>query len=664
MTKISKKTAYPIKTPIAPDYFVGTDSENNGKTVNFSFESASKLINEINGTPIVNYLFRTDVNIPLTVLTDGVFLSAENETSISSISKLYINKKNFSEVNLTELFQFISVNLEVFLLKLRNSSNLNNAVYFKITGAVEYESYITLDVTIHLNNSAVTELVNFNVYFFDFELSSSDLVVSLPEFNKIVSQTGFTSTETQIIFNPTWVWLLKNVSYTNASSVTKTINPTATGKKRIDVFVLNTSNTFQTISGAETTGSPVKPTIPIDTLEVTFCIVGDTGIENVEQITTSVVTVYKTYFVNSIFGNNDTGIYQDSTRPYATIDYILGLSALKSGDIIFLQNGDGVFPFNGQIPTNFNLIIKADQKVTVDFSSNANANIIANSSGYKILTFDMPLGIIKNERNNGIGVSLRENNDRLSLYLNIAEIYWNCSSTIGGVVINSVLKINKFSMSGNKPTYSILNSSGIVEIVWFVILSGRNSPALAKEVTIHYISGAGGFMAQGDVKYRIGDIATTLSCMLEVGNGSIDFMASVINVNVEIGGYLGDLFITGTIKSCPLFTNNGIWSNNTKTLKFLNFVVNFGLGSIQNYESNLVFENCSIISTNSPIKLFSGVGTLKIKNSAFEVINAVPLVTGGAASGKTIKISGVSSNATMLSDQNGTGVTITQFTNY
>jgi len=101
-----------------------------------------------------------------------------------------------------------------------------------------------------------------------------------------------------------------------------------------------------------------------------------------------------------------------------------------------------------------------------------------------------------------------------------------------------------------------------------------------------------------------------------------------------------------------------------KSQKFLNFVVNFGLGSIQNYESNLVFENCSIISTNSPIKLFSGVGTLKIKNSAFEVINAVPLVTGGAASGKTIKISGVSSNATMLSDQNGTGVTITQFTNY
>jgi len=302
MTKISKKTAYPIKTPIAQDYFVGTDSENNGKTVNFSFESASKLINEINGTPIVNYLFRTDVNIPLTVLTDGVFLSAENETSISSISKLYINKKNFSEVNLTELFQFISVNREVFLLKLRNSSNLNNAVYFKITGAVESESYVTLDVTIHLNNSAVTELVNFNVYFFDFELSSSDLAVSLPEFNKIVSQTGFTSTETQIIFNPTWVWLLKNVSYTNTSSVTKTINPTATGKKRIDVFVLNTSNTFQTISGAETTGSPVKPPIPIDTLEVTFCIVGDTGIENVEPIDLS------TYATKSYVDEKDTAL--------------------------------------------------------------------------------------------------------------------------------------------------------------------------------------------------------------------------------------------------------------------------------------------------------------------------------------------------------------------
>lgn len=313
MTKISKKAAYPVKIPVRKDYFVGTDSENNVKTVNFEFESTAKLINELNGTPILNYIFRTDSNIDLTVLTEGVFLSAENETTIANISKLYINKNNFHETNMSDLFRFVSVNRESFLMKLRNSSNLSNSVYFRITDATEFESYFILDVAVEMNNASLPELTNFNVYFFDFELSSSDLAITLPEFNKIVAQTGYTSTETTITFNPSWTWLIKNVSYENSASVVKTIAPTTTGKKRIDVFVLNTSNTFETISGEETTGSPVKPQIPADTLEVTFCIVGDTGIDSVEPIDLS---------------------------SYATIDYVNTKDALLSDRITTLEEGD------------------------------------------------------------------------------------------------------------------------------------------------------------------------------------------------------------------------------------------------------------------------------------------------------------------------------------
>ena len=63
MTKISKKSAYPVKIPVRKDYFVGTDSDNNGKTVNFDFESTAKLINELNGTPILNYIFKTETQL-------------------------------------------------------------------------------------------------------------------------------------------------------------------------------------------------------------------------------------------------------------------------------------------------------------------------------------------------------------------------------------------------------------------------------------------------------------------------------------------------------------------------------------------------------------------------------------------------------------------------
>jgi len=172
MTKISKKSAYPKKTPVVNDYFVGTDSENNLKTVNFGFEETAKLINELTGTSVLNYLFKTSENIPLEVLTEGVFLSDENETSIAGITKLYVNKKNFYDTDLTDLFRFMSTNKNEFLVTLKNSNNLNKTVYFNIVGITEFETYFTFDISTYISNAAFTDLVNFNVYFFNFELKS------------------------------------------------------------------------------------------------------------------------------------------------------------------------------------------------------------------------------------------------------------------------------------------------------------------------------------------------------------------------------------------------------------------------------------------------------------------------------------------------------------
>ena len=125
MTKISKKAAYPIKKPIDKDYFVGSDSELFGKTVNFSFEETAYLINKLNGSLIVNYLFKTDNNINLEVLTEGVFLSEDNETEVSSIAKLYINKKNFAGDDLTDLYAFLKINKNSFFFILSSFYCLN-----------------------------------------------------------------------------------------------------------------------------------------------------------------------------------------------------------------------------------------------------------------------------------------------------------------------------------------------------------------------------------------------------------------------------------------------------------------------------------------------------------------------------------------------------------
>ena len=172
MTKISKKSAYPLKSPIKDDYFVGSDSEVLGKTVNFSFEDATKIVNELNGTSVLNYRFKTDYNINLEVLNEGVFLSLGNVTSINSITKLYINKKNLGETDLSQLFQFIATNKEQFLIKLRNSTNPNNAVYLNITALNNFTDYFTIDVSVYLSNASITSLVHYNTYFFEFELKA------------------------------------------------------------------------------------------------------------------------------------------------------------------------------------------------------------------------------------------------------------------------------------------------------------------------------------------------------------------------------------------------------------------------------------------------------------------------------------------------------------
>jgi hypothetical protein len=60
---------------------------------------------------------------------------------------------------------------------MRNSNNLNDSVYFRVTGITEFQDYFTVDILLEINNNALNS--KYDVYFFDFELKSSDLVTTL-----------------------------------------------------------------------------------------------------------------------------------------------------------------------------------------------------------------------------------------------------------------------------------------------------------------------------------------------------------------------------------------------------------------------------------------------------------------------------------------------------
>lgn len=173
MTKISRKTAYPLKNPVVGDFFVGTDSENGNRTVSFGFEYSANLISKLNGILLINYIFKTSENISFDVLTGGVFLSEGNELAIDSVTKLYINKETLAEDDLTDLFLFIKENSSEFYIQLKNANNLNAPVFFNITSVVNNTSHFIFNVNIHKSNDLQPNLVPFDNYFFGFDIKQN-----------------------------------------------------------------------------------------------------------------------------------------------------------------------------------------------------------------------------------------------------------------------------------------------------------------------------------------------------------------------------------------------------------------------------------------------------------------------------------------------------------
>lgn len=383
---------------------------------------------------------------------------------------------------------------------------------------------------------------------------------------------------------------------------------------------------------------------------------------------------YKTYFVNTSTGNNATGVYEDVTKPFASIDYVLALTALKDGDVIWMQN-NAVFPLNGIVPEK-TITFYSDLGVTLDFSGNANSNLLANSNAQFTLTFDLKKGLIKNERSGGSGAKF-QNYNSANRKINIfsREVYLNTSTPFCESMPYD-FEVEKLSIR----TYFI-NHDPLIEktreVKEFVCLAnnasicnGWNSSDTSKNTyIIRQISGSGSYRFSGGT-FFVGNISTTNVCSVSGTYCNIHFMNSVITTanGIEIGGSSISLF-SGIISSVSKITHFDKYSN-TPTY-FINFKADFGLGQINVHTADVYIENSSIKSTNSPFA-FQGTGSLSIsgitlKNSTFEVVNAVPLVTGGstAVSGNhTLKVGGISTNATVLSDQAGTGVTVTQYTNY
>jgi len=289
MTKISKKAAYPIKKPVKRDYFIGTDSENFNKTVNFDFEDATAVINELNGQSVIGYQFKTATDVLVGVLEEAEFYSLGNETTISDITKLYVNKFTKNSLNLSNLYNYLLVNIADFLFKLQGTDP-NVYVYFNLASIENHSSHYVFNVTLYKGNAVLPELINFGEYFFNFELKSigagsgsdplkldkagyagnaenlDDRIVALEnatlpdavlKFGEVVVD-GNTATIAANGFQ----WRLSQIEHLVTPSYSTPINNATSGFYRSDLVVGDTTGNFSLIEGDEDEITAPEPLVP------------------------------------------------------------------------------------------------------------------------------------------------------------------------------------------------------------------------------------------------------------------------------------------------------------------------------------------------------------------------------------------------------------------
>ena len=625
----------------------------------------------------------TTSNVPLKILNDSDGADTNISNAPYAVSTLYssvTNKLNFTELAIGDLVTF-----RPDLSITTSGANKNIKVYLKMAiGSGDDRILDLCDIDFkdagvqHINYSVPFDIANNSTRLYPAELwVVTDDTASIVNNGYYFSVLRKNINIAQIVIDGdnTKLAILNNLSDLEDVETAKT----NLGLENVD----NTADVDKPVSTAQTTAIDAKVS---DTSYNESSWNGVTTIapsknavrDKIESLAT-ITKQYNTYFINTATGNNATGVFEDASKPFQNIDYVTALPSYAGG-VFELQN-NGTFVINNTIP-DFDVSIRSDKSCTLDFSSNSNTNLIPTASTTKNYEINLPFGIVRNEKSGASG-SCFNSLGTGNIIFKAKELYSNQSNNFINYFASTIFEVEK--VSGRTSVLATVDNStnrscNDINLKHFVCLTSNSclnaGAGNSSGINIGLISGTGSYRFQGG-KYEIGDITTTGTCQIWASTTSflhLNFKNSIITSTggIELGNGHNSakgVVITGNIASCPLIFATAVTNilYNYYFTKFINFSANFETGTYNQNHGNVFFENCSIKSTNSPITLGGGTtynSRVEIKNSTFEVVNAVPLVTGGASSGDTLKIAGVSTNSTMLSDQSGTGVTVTQFTNY
>lgn len=692
MTRIKNKNRIPLVIPKLDDYFVGSQQDNNGKTVNFDFNSVISTINEANGFSTISYKFSA---IEDATTEEGYFNTNGGEVTFSAINQIVINTTDLNDSDLTALLGNIATNKENVVLYLKDPSFQSLYYYFKVTASSNTADYFTLTVE-RLNTLSVGSLSEDTSYVIGFiavpQSSNADwdeLNSDSPAFilNKPTKTSDFTndgedgsdrfvedqelgevafSNDYRDLDNKPVNKVVEN-EYTNMADMYSNQN------EQTDTFIqyVSDASSHPDVTSGEayfeylgtTTGDDTdyrlltqNEVLELPTLLSSF----------IDDIGATASRVANTIFVNTVTGNDTTGELENRDKPFLT-DAAAYAAIPDDGsvwDINFID-GNVTRDMSGSFPTLPFRIISTSTGV-FDFTNCPNT----------ATSHDLEIFIPNATFNNlSSGTALNFGNSSYVLQITCKNMNYSRDGVgFGGKVygtIGSFVNVTGNASLGNSligfstGTLTVgdtaTHSSGS-----FVGNSGKNVTININ--TLHLTSNAGICEQNAtNITFEVGNITSTGVVSLTIikaykPNTIINFNNSNISDDVNI--IVTSNINTATDRTITIrgtLLNKGLTFNTRPVIAHNNFLILFDnfTGKIQTLpiacEADVTFIRCNIEVDSSLVNIGSHPTKL-IKNMKFIGSNVIkqnsasPLIVGSALESTIVVEGSVSTNASTFGE--------------
>lgn len=257
------QSSYPLDTTVSlKDKVLATDSVT-GKTKNIELESVVALVNGAAGKDYIQYAFS-----PADFISQGSFTSDGSKVNPTEITKLFLNKESANKEDLTALFTKLDT-LQNIAISLRNPSDANNFVTFKITNITSHTTYFEFDVVLYKSFYS-GNLLSKVVYSLYFDVKEN--------FEDKTDKGGFSGTAEDLNLDiQTRVEKVEGSSLVPNSEIAKLVNLDNT--KDIDKELSNPQKTYvdaavqanlvdSTLINGVTTSSAIPPTVNVHAIGV------------------------------------------------------------------------------------------------------------------------------------------------------------------------------------------------------------------------------------------------------------------------------------------------------------------------------------------------------------------------------------------------------------